>query len=317
VLSSRQSNIYFPERVLSVLRQLGCAALVVFIFTQSLRASVVDVTSPTTSWTAVQYSNSTPDPSSDQQTGSSEGDIVGNSLHPSFYTTFGDAGTLSLTDGTIGFRMRLGADVNPAGFKTALFVGIDANGDGAIDLFVGVNNSGAADTIGIWNPGNGANISPNTTTIVSTPLMSYAQVAANYHWAPVNTTIDPTVGTATDIDGGGQNDYFLTFSLPFSDVITQLSTRGIAGVDQNSTFSYVMATATQANSLNQDLNGVGKNYDGSATWSTLGALADPISASGMIVPESSTGFATAAVAFAAITAHYLNRYRARRSAPPA
>jgi hypothetical protein len=72
-----------------------------------------------------------------------------------------------------------------------------------------------------------------------------------------------------------------------------------------------MATATQANSLNQDLNGVGKNYDGSATWSTLGALADPISASGMIVPESSTGFATAAVATVAITAHYLNRYRRR------
>ena len=144
-------------------------------------ATVVDLSAPTTSWTPIMYSNNNPDPSNDQQTGSSEGDIVGNALHPSVYTMFGDAGTPSLTDGTLGFRIRIGADVSPSGFKTALFIYIDANSDGKIDLFLGVNNSGAADSIGIWNPGTGANTGPSTTTIVSTPLVSYTPDANNYY----------------------------------------------------------------------------------------------------------------------------------------
>ena len=247
--------------------------------------TVVDMTGPTTSWTSILYSNNNPDPSNDQQTGSSEGDIVGNAAHPSAYTMFDDAGTLSLTDGTLAFRIRLGADTNPTGFKTALFVGIDANSDGKIDLFLGVNNSGSADTIGIWNPGNGLNVSPSTTSIVATPLISYTPTASNYYWSAVTTTNDPSVGSATDLDGGGQNDYFLGFAIPFSDIVAQLAAVGIT-FDQNSTLTYVIATATQANSLNQDLNGVGAGYNGTLTWSQLGVLSNPMTAGGLAaVPE--------------------------------
>jgi hypothetical protein len=264
----------------AILLALGIGAAVL-----PATATVVDLTGPTTDWTPILYSSNNPDPSNDQQTGSSEGDIVGNALHPSAYTTFGDAGTPSLTDGTLAFRIRLGADVNPSGFKTALFVGIDANSDGKIDLFLGVNNSGAANTVGIWNPGTGLNVSPNTTSIVSTPLASYTPDASNYYWSQVTAINDPTVGTATDIDGGGQPDYFLGFAVPFSDIVNQLSLLGIT-FDQNSTLSYVIATATQANSLNQDLNGVGKNYDGALTWSQLGVLSNPMTPSGIpLVPE--------------------------------
>ena len=263
-------------------------------------ASIVDVTSPTTDWTPLAYGSNNPDPSNDQQTGSGEGDIVGNIDHPSLYTAFGDAGTLSLTDGTIGFRVRLGADDNPAGFKGAVVVGIDANHDGALDLFIGVNNSGSCDMIGIFAPGNGANTSPNTTTIVSTPLFSYAITASNYSWLAVNTTIDPTVGTATDLNGDGKNDYFLTFSVPFADVIAALSGRGITGIDQNSTFSYVGATSTQGNALNQDLNGVGAGYDPNATWGTLGVVSDPMTAGGIPVPEPNTAVFSALIVAATI-----------------
>ena len=266
---------------------LGALAIACLLaFSPKLNATVVDVTSSTTGWTAIRYSNNNPDPSNDQQTGSSEGDIVGNLFHASVYTAFGDAGTPSLTDGTLAFRIRIGADVNPNGFKTAVFVGIDANSDGKLDLFVGVINSGAADTIGLWNPGTGANISPSTTSIVSTPLVSYTQTASNYSWVPVTTTIDPTVGTDLDLDGGGDNDYFLTFAVPFGDIVTQLNALGISGFNQNSTLTYVIATATQANSLNQDLNGVDKNYDGNSTWSTLGVLSEQMTPTGIsAVPE--------------------------------
>ena len=271
----------------------------------------VDVTSPTTVWTPVTYGSNNPDPSNDQQTGAGEGDIVGNASHPSVYAAFGDAGSPSLTDGVLGFRVRLGADDNPAGFKGALFVGIDANGDGALDLFIGVDNSGSSDKIGIWNPGNGTNVSPNTTSIVAAPLVSYTITALNYHWTAVNATIDPSVGTATDLNGDGKTDYFLTFSVPFADVVAQLAAKGII-INQNSTFSYVVATATQANSLNQDLNGVGSNYDGSATWSTLGVISDPMTAGGIPVPETNVAL-IASLFVATAVAHSVFRQRARRS----
>lgn len=276
-------------------------------------ASIVDVTAPTTSWTPILYGSNNPDPSNDQQTGSSEGDIVGNVLHPSVYTMFGDAGTPSTTDGDLAFRIRLGADVNPSGFKTAVFVGVDANRDGALDLFIGVNNSGAADTIGLWNPGAGLNISPNTTTIVSTPLVAYTQTATNYNWSAVTLTNDPTVGTATDLDGGGQNDYFLSFSVSFSDVVIQLAARGITGFDENTPLAYVIATATQANSLNQDLNGVGQNYDGSAIWSDLGVLSDGMTPAGAVVPEASLVLCVTPPLLLALVHDYFRRKKHRRS----
>jgi len=268
----------------------GCALCIGLAFSQ-VQADVVsfNISDSTTTWTPITYpNNNNPDPSNDQQTGSEEGDVVGNVAHPSVYTIFANAGTPSLTDGTLGFRIRLGADANPPGFKGAAFVGIDANGDGALDLFIGVNNSGTPNQIGLWNPGNGLNTSPSTTTIASTPLVSYTETGTNYLFVPVTTTNDPTVGTATDIDGGGQNDYFLSFSVPFSDVVTQLSLNGVTNFNQNTSLSYVIATSTQGNSLNQDLNGVPKTYDASATWASLGAQSVTFNSAGTAVPEPSS-----------------------------
>jgi hypothetical protein len=289
------------------------AVLALMVSGRSAGASVVDVTSPTTNWTSITYANNNADPSNDQQTGSEEGDIVGNTTHPAAYTQYGDNGSSSPTAGDLAFRIRVGADASPPGFKSAMFVGIDANHDGAIDLFVGVNNSGSADTIAIWKPGAGLNISPNTTTIASTPVMSYTPIASsNYHWAPVTSTLDPTVGTATDIDGGGQNDYFLSFKIPFNDIVTQLSAQGINGVTRSSTFSYIIATATQANSLNQDINGIGQTFDGSATWSSLGAIANDLTADGMsVVPEFSPFGAVTVLAVLAVAHDVWRRKKTR------
>jgi hypothetical protein len=267
---------------------VGTICALLFAPALSVTATVVDLAAPTTNWTAILYSNNNPDPSADQQTGAKEADIVGNALHASAYTMFGDGNTSSLTDGTLAFRVRLGEDSNPSGFKTALFVGLDANADGKLDLFLGVNNSGSANTVGIWDPGTGANVSPSTTSMVATPLVSYTPTASNYYWNPVTTTNDPSVGTALDLDNGGLpagNDYFLGFAIPFSDIVAQLAAVGIT-FDQNSTLTYVIATATQANSLNQDLNGVAGSINSSLTWSQLGVLTDPMTVTGLAaVPE--------------------------------
>jgi hypothetical protein len=189
-----------------------------------------------------------------------------------------------------------------------MFVGIDANGDGKIDLFVGVCNSGSANAVGIWNPGNGLNVSPSTTSMVSPPIVSYVETASNYNWTRLSSTIDPTVGTATDINGDTQPDYFLSLSVPFADVLTQLAAEGIT-VNQNSTFSYVIATATQDNSLNQDLNGVNGGVNSSLTWAQLGAISDPLTAGGIaVVPEVNAFWpVTAVLAAAAVGARRRRR----------
>ncbi len=266
-------------------------------------ASLVDVTAPTTSWTVIRYTNNNPDPAADQQTGSRESDIVGNVLQPAAFTMFGDAGTPGLTDGTLGFRIRVSEDSNPSGFKAALFVGLDANGDGALDLFLGVNNSGSADTIALWNPGTGANTGPSTTSIVSPPMRTFVPLSGtNYQFAPVTAINDPTAGGSLNLDGGTTgNDYFLSFSVPFFEVVTALGNRGITGVNQNSNFTYVIATSNQDNSLNQDLNGIGAGFTNSpSTFASLGIVTNPISASGnaaplSAVPEPSTWVAAAAL----------------------
>ena len=262
--------------MLHAARRAAVLSLTFFVVSAGAEASLVDISSPTTGWTPIRYGGSNGfDPTVDQQTGSAEGDLVGNSTHASVYTYFGDRNTPSLTDGDLAFRLRLGADTSPSGFKTAAFVGIITDrASGKIDLFIGVNNSGQSDQIGIYNPGSGLNISPSTTTIVSPAMVTYVQTSSNYGWTAVTTTIDPNA-TNLDIDGGGQTDYFLSFSIPFADIVSQLAARGITGIDQNSNFSYVIATSTQGNSLNQDLNGVGKNYNTSSTWGQLGALSDP------------------------------------------
>lgn len=276
-------------------------------------ASLVDLTSPTTTWTPVLYANNNPDPSKDQQTGSAEGDIVGNALNPSVYTTFGNAGTPSLADGTLAFRIRLGADVSPGGFKTAMFVGIDANSDGALDLFLGVNNSGAANTVGIWDPGAGLNISPSSTTIVSTPLVSYAITAANYSWTQVTATNDPNA-TSFDLDAGGpgEPDFFLSYSIPFADIVTQLAANGITGFNENSSMSYVVSTATQANSLNQDLNGVAGSVNSSLTWAQLGVQSNTMTPAGVaVVPEVDSVLGIAGLLVAVGAHQHFKRRRAR------
>lgn len=150
---------------------------------------------------------------------------------------------------------------------------------GKIDLFIGVNNSGSRRDIGIWKPGTGSNTSPSTTSIdnsAGSPKF-YAETATNYNWAPVSLITDPSVGTATDLDAGGGNDYFLSFSVPFSDIVAALAANGITGITEDSKFSYVVATSQQGNALNQDLNGVSGNINSALTWGALGALGDPTS----------------------------------------
>jgi hypothetical protein len=228
------------------------------------------------------------DPITDQQTGSAEGDLVGNAANPTIYEAFNPGTKASLTDGTLFFRARLGADASPLGqFKGAFFAGIDANADGRLDLFLGVDNSGSTNAVGIWMPGTGQNVSPNTTTIVNPAAKTYTETATNYHFAAVSSVLQPGV-TQFDINADGKTDQFLSFAVPFQDVVAQLSSSGIAGVNEDTKLRYVFATATQANSLNQDIGGVGKTFDPNATWASLGVFSQSAAVRSFALCEPST-----------------------------
>lgn len=238
--------------------------------------------SPTTQWVPILYGNNNyPDPPNDQQTGSAESDIVGNQSEPSLYMQY--------NSGYLGFRLRVGADVNPPGFKGDAFIGLDANLNGSLDLFIGVDNAGNPNQLGIWNPGTGSNTSPKTTTIGSTPVFSYAETSMNYSFTLVNATINPGA-TNFDLNGDGRTDQFLTFYIPFTNIVYALSLEGITGFTTNSPMQLVAATATQPNSLNEDLNGVNGGINSSLTWSQLGGLSLSYAPGGLEpVPEPSAG----------------------------
>ena len=259
-------------------------------------SAAISITSSTALWTAITYANpNAADPSNDQQTGTVEGDIVGNATHASLYTTFDDGGTAgNLTDGEIGFRVRLAGDASPTGLKTVVWVGIDANADGKVDLFAGALEDSK---IGYYPAGTGANTSPNTTSInYGSPYFEVAVSTLNFNFSPVNATIDPAA-SSFNLDGGsggGANhtDHFVSLKLSFASLVSAVNGLGLSGLgtfNQNSPLRFIAATSQQANALNQDLNGVNGGVNSTTTWTDLGGFTQAFSVDGVIaVPEPSS-----------------------------
>ena len=240
------------------------------------------IDSPTTEWTAITYGGLYPDYYSDQQTGPEDSDIVGTNGVPAFYTKFDDAGTPDLTDGTLAFRIRISGKSKDY-WENVMFIGMDANLDGALDIFAGLYKN---NTVNLYYPGSGLNISPNTTTIESA-FYSTAVTSSNYSFMAVDAVNAP--GLPTDLDGipsKDPTDYFVSFSIDFNQLVTGLAATSIY-ITEETPISFLAATATQQNSLNQDLNGAPKidQSNSDYSWEQLGASATPTSPTGEVVPE--------------------------------
>ena len=249
----------------------------------------------TADWTPIFYPSATPDAADDQSTGVTEADIVGDLTHAALYANFDDAGTPSLTDGNLGFRVRIGTEQNPVGFSQVLAIGIDADPNPDIDLFLLVDNQGQ-NRIAIFDPGTGANTAPDNTTISATGT-TYVEGPGNYDWSPVDATIDP-LASSFDVDADGQTDYFLSFVVPLQAVVDALAANGVTGVDESTALGFVVGTSTQANSFNQDLAGPTGGVNSSSGWGVLGAVSSPTAPSAMPEPDSASllGLGLAALA---------------------
>src|SRR5262245_57544278 len=254
-------------------------------------AAPINPAGPTTAWTPILYPGTQPDFSNDPSMSglNREGDIVGNAAHPAFYTAFDDAGTAALTDGMLGFRVRVGTDhIGQPGFQRVATVGIDANLDGDLDLFVIVDNSATTPQIRLRDPGPGANTSPATWSIATVTQQDYAESSGNYSWNQVNVVIDPPA-TILDLDNDGNVDHFVSFVVPFQDVVNRFTVLGIPNVNQNTPFRYVVATSNATTTLGLDVAGANDARSSLLAWDALNAMSNPYTPAGMPVPEPGTG----------------------------
>ncbi|BCU77998.1 hypothetical protein llg_27130 [Luteolibacter sp. LG18] len=227
------------------------------------------------------------DVADDHQDGNTSSDIVGTATNPAFFTTFSDNGSASHTDGTLGFRVRLdaagGKSGNPA-LDGMVWVGIDANQNGSVDAFVGVNVQGASTTIEIRDSGSGANTSPSSTALATSTAFSYATTSANYNYRAVNYTTDG--GTTNDLSTSSNDDpdYYVSFTIPFANLVSFLNSQGIAITDQTG-LRYVVATSSATTSLNQDVAQMTGGLTSTTSWQSLGAFSPTMNAAGQAVPE--------------------------------
>ena len=239
------------------------------------------------------------DPMGDTQAGAADTDLVGDATHAALYVAFDNGGTPGTTaDDSVLFRIRVGNPTSTTYFGGVAIVGIDANLDGRIDLFVAVDGRNNAQRVQLFDPGTGANNSPSTTT--TSPLPAgwladngvYPFAASNYSVNAVSATTDPNWNGNTDLGADGHADAFVSFKIPLSDIAGVLAipspmdrsgvvgprgTTGIQGFDANTPVRYVLMSQTQPGPINGDIGGVGASYDKNATFDQLGAFTAPMS----------------------------------------
>ena len=237
-------------------------------------SSGIDLNS-TTGWTQVYPANAQNDLQGDQQTGGSTNsvsqDIVGDASNPSTYMKFSDDKT------ELAIRIRVnncnGTAASPQ-FNNFAFVGIDANGNGTIDFFLGIYNpTGNNGRLGIYNADASAlNAGPSTTGISGKPLMSFAPVKdVNYSIMQAGSNIfnDP--------------DYFITYKFDISDISDAIAGKTKENVTFNAgtPFRFITGTASQDNSFNQDISGMDKNgWSSGETWAELNVFSPVVSVNG-------------------------------------
>jgi hypothetical protein len=206
----------------------------------------------------------------DQQTGQADGDIVGGTgTNYGFLVAFNDNGDVSSIDGTLGFRMRVdehGGNNNNPSPTNVFWVGVDANNDGALDVFLGANFQGGNSRLEIRASGDDLNQSPSTTSISNSTFKTYTLdtiedlTPANFSYRPVDFLTDG--GNTNDVTGTGEADYYVSFMIPFEDIVDFLGNlQSPINITDTSSLRFIVASSTQVNSLNQDIGGIAGNID--------------------------------------------------------
>lgn len=254
--------------------------LTCIVYTQSQAASV---SASSTEWTAItSYLDNVTDVSGN----ASSEDLVGDSSNHGLFVTHNDAGNASNTDGTFGFRIRLDAAGTKTAYANSAWLGIEANGDDVIDVYIGVKKSGNSLVLGIFGPGATANNTANSSSVSGTAYATYAVDATTYSYRAVDHTTDG--GTTSDLNTvTAETDFYLSVMVDFADIVSYLATNSITITDQ-SALRFIAATSHHATSLTRDFGGLDGATNADLLWSQSGGLTDAVTAGGVVViPETS------------------------------
>jgi hypothetical protein len=271
----------------------------------------------------IQNQSNVFDHGNDNQTGDPRAEFVGDVNNPGFYFGYEKDPSNALNGGKLLFRVRIAAwDENikdsstpgnaPGQFGSSLFIGIDGNGDGAIDIFVAADDRGTSSQNGVkifypsCSTSTGCFTGPSTTNLGAqagtTTLFSTTGLSANFDFRQVNSTSDPRTGTEAPLNqnvsvAGANNKYdtidgFFSFAVSLADVQTALASPAnpnvsarLTNFNSSTSMRFIAVTAQQANSFNQDTGGC-DNTTNFSTWAC--ALSDPITPNSVLSPEPST-----------------------------
>lgn len=261
-----KSRSIFPVKHLCI----GLALLGFTVLATAAEAQIVAAPNPFY-WTPVK-DGGVPlvDPNTDSQTGTNEGEFVGDANNPTFFSYFDRGNISNLTDGTLYYRVRLGSDQANNGFTGIMYLYTDANADGIVDIAIGVNIvNNQKQNVGIFGVASGltpagpqstGDIIDLTGTTINGQSYAYAQASnANiFNFSPVYSSsldLDPGDGdNVENLDGvANEPDYYLSFAVPFADVTSYLATVKSISINENTKLGYVLSSG-QSNTLNQDLS---------------------------------------------------------------
>lgn len=245
------------------------------------------------------------DPASDQQTGQGSDDFVGDTTFAAFSQK---AGTIGGVDHIL-FQSRMN-QFRTQGFASYITLGMDLDGNGSIDLMLGMDAKSNQFNIKFATPGTGANTSPNTTTWGS--FQGGVNLDANtYNYSQTTTS-----------NFGGNADAFVTFGISFANLQAGIRAYAPAAfanftMTYDTMIAFTAWTTTQQNSVNQDMMGYsGSGYTKDSTsYVDLGAITPQISAYGG-VPEPATYAQLGLLLLAGAGVALLRRRAARQRSNP-
>ncbi len=254
----------------------------------------IDLGGSTENWTPI-YKADNHDYFNDEQASGAENDLIGDANHPDLYIKYSDRGTPEENNDAVGFRIRFSGSEAPAGYSGRVFLGVDANFDDDIDTFISTTNTEVA----MYDPGNKANLSPNTSSVQlanMAPLPAINPIptdATNFAFVAVTAVTDPSA-ISTDLDTDSGVDYFVDFIMPFQNIKDMLNTRHTEPngtnnpadvvpipITRDSLIRFVMLTSTQDNSINGDISGIKGGVNSDILWEDLEVFTPPFAFSNL------------------------------------
>lgn len=292
-------QIHFTLTVPSARSAAGFAGLLLLsaslLAPRIAQAQAFTVTDPTVSadgstyyWTPFTVAGSggvkMSDPTIDQQTGQLADDLVGSATTPGFFIRYGQIDGVD----SVAFRFienKLNTQQGNPDFTGQVSVGLDTDGDGALDIVLTAIGKNSNNGINYQAPGTGLNNSPSTTSL-GTPVLMSAFDANNFDYQGVNSTLYPNwtqIGTDPDAS--------LTFAFSFASLNSALTTLGESTITTSTLLRFMAFTSTQTNAINQDIYGA-SGITAATTFTASGGFSEFTDITGKPVPELSSGILT-------------------------